>query len=221
MNYCEMRTRVQETAVMAYQEKLVAGTSGNVSEFDRKEGVMAITPSDLSYKIMKPEDIVIMKLDGEIIEGNWNPSSEWRLHAGIYADMEDVNAVVHTHSPYATSFAVIHENIPVILIEILPFLGGDLRLAKFGLPGTFEVATNAVQAMTNPRRHACLLENHGVAVVGASLEQAYIRAVYVEDAATIYHYARQVGHPKLVSYEAEKELRKRYKLDENKGSVHH
>lgn len=213
MKYYDMKKRVQETAVMAYNEKLVAGTSGNVSEYDKEEGVMAITPSNLSYKVMQPEDIIIMKLDGEVIEGKLNPSSEWRLHAGIYRKMDDVTAVMHTHSPYATSFAVTHENVPVILVEMLPFLGGDVKLAKFGMPGTFDVGDYAVEAMTEPKRNACLLENHGVAVIGKSLEQAYIRAVYVEDAALIYHYARQVGHPKLVEYNVEQALREKYNLD--------
>lgn len=212
MSYYEMKKRVQETAIMAYEEKLVAGTSGNVSEFDREKGIMAITPSNLSYKVMQPEDIIIMKLEGEIIEGTLNPSSEWRLHAGIYSGMPEVTAVMHTHSPYATSFAVIKETIPFILVEMLPFLGGELYIAKFGMPGTFDVGKHAVEAMTNPTRNACILENHGVAVVGKSLEQAYIRALYVEDAATIYHYARQIGHPKLVSYEAESILRDKYNL---------
>lgn len=212
MNYSDIKNRVCDTAVRAYNEKLVAGTSGNVSEFDRENMVMAITPSNLSYTVMTASDIVVMKLDGTVIEGTLNPSSEWRLHAGIYAGMEHVNAVLHTHSPYATSFSVIDEPVPVILVEMLPFLAGDIRVAKFSLPGSLDVGTNAVEAMTNPTRNSCLLKNHGVAVVGKTLEQAYIRAVYVEDAAMIYHYARQVGKPICVSDDDEKFLREKYNL---------
>lgn len=212
MSHDEMRKRIQETALRAYKEQLVAGTSGNVSEYNREEGIMAITPTNLSYLVMKPEDVVLMKLDGTVIEGDLKPSSEWRLHAGIYAGMENVNAVIHTHSPYATSFAVLHETVPVILVEMLPFLGGDIPLAKFGLPGTPDVGINAVSAMKEPPRNACLLENHGVAVVGKNLDQAYIRAVYVEDAAKIYHYAREVGYPKTITHEAEEAMKKKYGL---------
>lgn len=214
MKYLEIKKKVQETALKAYNEKMVAGTSGNVSEYDRENKVMAITPSNLAYTVMKPEDVIVMHLDGTVIEGTLNPSSEWRLHAGIYAGMEHVNAVIHTHSPYATSFSVIDEAVPVILVEMLPFLAGDIKVADFSLPGSDDVGTNAVNAMTNPTRNACLLKNHGVAIVGKNLDQAYIRAVYVEDAAMIYHYARQVGHPKLVSETNESILRKKYNLED-------
>lgn len=212
MDYSEMRLRIQQTALRAYNEKLVAGTSGNVSEYDRESGVMAITPTNLSYTIMRPEDVVLMRLDGTVLEGELKPSSEWRLHAGIYAGIEDAAAVMHTHSPRATGFAVTHEKIPLILVEMLPFLGGDIPLADFALPGTPNVGTSAVKALKSPRRNACLLANHGVAVLGKNLDQAYIRAVYVEDAATIYHYARQMGEPKLLSAEAEDTLREKYHL---------
>lgn len=212
MDYSEMRLRIQQTALRAYNEKLVAGTSGNVSEYDRENGVMAITPTNLSYTVMRPEDVVLMRLDGTVLEGELKPSSEWRLHAGIYAGIEEAAAVMHTHSPRATAFAVTHETIPLILVEMLPFLGGDIPLADFALPGTPDVGTAAVKALKDPKRFVCLLANHGVAVMGKNLEQAYIRAVYAEDAATIYHYARQVGEPKHLSYEAEDILREKYHL---------
>lgn len=205
-----MKQHVQEIALKAYTESLVAGTSGNVSEYDHEQGLMAITPSNIDYKIMKPEDVVIMKLDGEIIEGKYKPSSEWRMHAEIYKNRKDVNAVIHTHSPRATSFAVLHESIPVILVEMLPFLGGDIPLAGFGLPGTEELGEKALEVLNN--RNSCLMANHGVLVIGKNLEQAYIRAVYVEDAATIYHYARQLGKPNLIPSEAEEILRIKYNL---------
>ena len=196
----------------AYTEKLVAGTSGNVSTFDREQGLMLITPSSLDYLIMRPEDIVVMKLDGTVVEGSLKPSSEWRLHAELYKGIEQANAVIHTHSPRATSFAVVHEIIPLILIEMLYFLGGDVPLAGFGMPGTPEVGINAVKVMQN--RNSCLLANHGVVAFGKDLEEAYIRAVYVEDAATIYHFARQLGTPIPVPAEAAAALRERYGLKE-------
>lgn len=209
--YIIMKEEVQRIAVKSYNEGLVAGTSGNVSIFDRENQVMAITASNLDYAIMKPEDVIIMSLDGEKYEGELSPSSEWQMHAGVYRHKPEVNAVIHTHSPRATSFAVVHENIPLVLVEMLPFIGGDIPLAKFELPGTIELGLSAVSALEN--RHACLLENHGVLAVGTNLNQAYLRAVYVEDAATIYHFARQMGHPKLVSQAAVNILKKKYNMD--------
>lgn len=211
MSNCnEMRKRVQEIALKSYMEGLVAGTSGNVSEYDYETGIMAITPSNVDYKLMKVEDVVLMKLDGGIVDGEFKPSSEWKMHAEVYKNLKHVNAVIHTHSPRATSFAVVHETIPVILVEMLPFLGGDIPLANFALPGTSELGIEVVKALNN--RNSCLLANHGVLAIGKNLEQAYLRAVYVEDAATIYHFARQLGNPHLVPSDAIDTLEKRYGL---------
>lgn len=208
--YSAMQEKVQEIALKSYRNQLVAGTSGNVSSYDRKHGVMAITASNLDYEIMEPDDVVLMTLEGDIIhnKGIHKPSSEWQMHAEIYKGLAHVNAVIHTHSPRATSFAVVHQDIPLILVEMLPFLGGDIPRAKFALPGTPSLGREAVKALEN--RNACLLENHGVVAVGDHLEQAYIRAVYVEDAAKIYHYARQVGHPVIVSEAMQEKMRSKY-----------
>lgn len=206
----ENQKKIQETALRAYNEQLVAGTSGNVSIFDHEAGIMAITPSNMNYSIMRPEDVVLMKLDGTIVEGAHKPSSEWRMHAGVYAERKDVNAIIHTHSPYATSFAVLHEEIPVILVEMMPFLGGEIPLSQFGMPGTDELAVNANKVLVN--RNSCLLMNHGVLVIGKDLDQAYIRAQYVEDAARIYHYAREVGKPVALGEDILDVLRAKYNL---------
>lgn len=208
--YIEMKKEVQRVAVKSYNEGLVAGTSGNVSLYDSENQVMAITASNLDYSIMRPEDVIIMSLDGEKYEGELKPSSEWQMHAEVYRHKPEVTAVIHTHSPRATSFAVVRERIPLVLVEMLPFIGGDIPLAKFALPATVDLGLSAVEALKD--RNACLLENHGVLAVGSNLDQAYLRAVYVEDAATIYHFSRQVGHPKLVPHDAEEILKERYGL---------
>ncbi|CAM3584621.1 class II aldolase/adducin family protein [Erysipelothrix urinaevulpis] len=209
--YRSIQKSVKDIAQKSYRNNLVAGTSGNVSFYDRDHEVMAITASNLDYEIMETEDIVLMKLDGEILYNRdiHKPSSEWQMHAEIYKGLENVNSVIHTHSPRATSFAVVHQDIPLILVEMLPFLGGDIPRAKFALPGTDALGKSAVAALQE--RNACLLENHGVVAVGSTVEQAYIRAVYVEDAATIYHYARQVGHPVIVSEKDQEKMKEKYK----------
>ena len=210
MEIAEMKQKVQQAALKAYTEKLVAGTSGNVSAYNREQGLMAISPSSLDYLVMRPEDVVIMKLGGTVVEGDRKPSSEWRLHAELYKGLEHTNAVIHTHSPRASSFAVLHESIPLILNEMMMFLGGDIPLADFAMPGTSEVGLNAAKVMQN--RYSCLLANHGTVAVGKDLEQAYIRAVYVEDAATVYHFARQLVKPVLIPAEAATALREKYGL---------
>ena len=180
----------------SYEEALFAGTSGNLSVYDREKETMIITPSSIPYETMKEEDLVLMKLSGEIIEGRHRPSSEWRMHAAVYKEREEVGAVVHTHSPYATSFAVNREPIPIILIEMIPFLGGDMLVADFAMPGTEDVGREALKVLKG--RNACLMSNHGVLAVGENLEQAHIRAIYAEDAAKIYSLAKSNGQVKEV-----------------------
>lgn len=208
----DYRETVSATARKSFEEGLVAGTSGNVSVMDREHEKVYITPSNLEYGRMTAADIVVMTLSGEVIEGNYKPSSEWRLHTEIYKAKPEVNAVIHTHSPYATGFAIVHKKVPLILVEMLPFLGGDIPVAQFALPGTDEVGINAAKALDN--RNAALLENHGVVAVGKTAEQAYLRAVYAEDAAKAYHFACLMGEPVCISKEVEKTLREKYHLPE-------
>lgn len=191
-----LRERIVKTAREAYEEKLFAGTSGNLSAFLREEGVMLITPTSVRYEILRPEQIVAMRLDGTVVEGALAPSSEWRMHAAVYENFSEVNAVFHTHSPYATAFAVVHRPIPATLIEMYYFLGGEVRCAAYATPGTKEVGLNAVPALQD--RGGCLLNNHGVLAVGKDLDEARLRAEYIEDAAKIYSYARAIGTPVLL-----------------------
>lgn len=193
----------------SYAESLFAGTSGNLSVYDQKTGIMTITPSSVAYETMTEDDLVLMKLDGEVLEGTNKPSSEWRMHAAIYKERNDISAVVHTHSPYATSFAVNQEGIPVILIEMVPFLGGDVPVSKFALPGTEDVGKEALETLKD--RGACLMSNHGVLAVGSTLEQAHIRAIYVEDAAKIYSLAKSNGQVQKVPEEFVKIMQERRK----------
>lgn len=189
----------------AYAEAMFAGTSGNLSIYDREEESMLITPSSLAYETMTEDDLMTISLDGEIKEGKHEPSSEWRMHAEIYKQKPEVGAVVHTHSPFATAFGVNRENVPVILVEMIPFLGGDVKVADFALPGTNEVGENCVKALED--RFVCTMANHGVLAVGKDLDQAYIRAVYVEDAAKICTYARMNGKPVVLDLEWIKAMR--------------
>ena len=195
MTIQEMKEAVWSWAKQSYEEKLFAGTSGNLSVYDHEQGIMVITPTSVAYESIMPEDMVAMRLDGEVLEGTYRPSSEWRMHAAVYREKPEVGAMIHTHSPYATAFAINHSNIPVALIEMVLFFGGDIPLAAFAVPGTWEVGEEAVKVLKE--RTACLLANHGVLTVGEDLKQAHLRAVYVEDAAKICSIAMTQG--KLVT----------------------
>lgn len=185
------REIVAQTAKKAYADKLFAATSGNLSVYDRETGRIYITPGSYPYEIMTADDIMVIDLDGNILEGTHKPSSEWRMHAQVYRDMPKVNAVVHTHSPYATAFAINRLPIAAVSYEMPFFLGGDVPVARPAMLGTFDVGINAVEVLKN--RYACLLANHGVLAVGDAMPIAYTRAVYVEDAAKVYSIALTHG----------------------------
>lgn len=201
MNSRELKGELLETAKESYKLGLVAGTSGNVSVYDDEIEAMIITPSSIPYDTMTLEDLVVLKLDGTIIEGYNKPSSEWRMHAEIFKERKDVKCILHTHSPYATGFAVCQESIPVILIEMVPFIGGDVPVAKFGMPGTDSVGIEALKVLKD--RKACLLSNHGTLAIGENIDKALISSIYLEDAAKIYHIAKNAGDVKVIG---EKEI---------------
>lgn len=196
MDYQDIRNSIVEYAKRMYDEKLVSATSGNISiRLPDRKNAFAITPGSESYPTMTSQRIVIMDLDGEILScpDGARPSSEWKLHAEIYRIKEDVNAVVHTHSPYATAFAALREEIPLVLAEMQPWLGGSVEVAPYAPLGTLDVARNTAIAIG--RKGACLMANHGVTAVANTLDLAYVRACYTEDAAKIIHLARSIGKP--------------------------
>lgn len=208
-DYTQLKQELLKYTKQSYDEALFAGTSGNLSAYDADGGVMLITPSSVAYPTMTDDDIMALTLDGTILEGCHRPSSEWRMHTEIYKARPEIGSIVHTHSPYATSFAVSNETIPVILIEMIPFLGGDIQVAKFALPGTAEVGIEAIKKLKD--RNSCLLANHGTVAIGANLSQAHIRAVYVEDAAKIYSLAKGNGNVVVIPDEYVQIMLERYK----------
>ena len=188
----ELKLEIVDKSLQAFRAGLFAGTSGNMSTYIPEEKVMLITPTSVRYEIMRPNQIVEMRLDGTILS-NGTPSSEWHLHAEMYKAHEKIRAVFHTHSPYGTAFAVNHMSIPAVLIEAYFFLGGEIPCAKYATPGTPEVGIYAAETIGD--KGGVLLANHGVVAVGKNLAEAYLRAEYIEDAAKIYTFAKQLGTP--------------------------
>lgn len=196
MNAQETKELLLQVTKQAYADKMFAATSGNLSIFDRETGRMYITPGSYPYEIMTVEDVMVIDLDGNILDGPHKPSSEWRMHAAVYRAKEDVNAIVHTHSPYATAFAINNMNIPVVLYEIVFFLGGDIPCAEGAIPGTPAVGENCVKVLD--KRYGCLMGNHGALAIGDTLQRAYTRAVYIEDAAKAYSIALTHGPVRVI-----------------------
>lgn len=188
-----LREEIVTTAQRAYHEGFMAATSGNFSCLDETGQYMAITPSGMPYSMMTPEDIVILDLHGNIIKGQHKPSSEWKMHVEIYRHLPQYRAIVHTHSPNATAYAVLRKEIPCVLVEMLLFLGGSIEVATYAPQGSTAVGTNCLSILC--RKPACLLANHGVVTAGKTLKEAYTNSIYVEDAAKIVRLAMSTGCP--------------------------
>lgn len=186
MNIIEAKKKVLFWSKKGYANGLFAGTSGNLSIFLPERELIVITPSSIRYDSMLLEDIVVTDFNGNKVEGHQTPSSELKLHMEIYK-RKLANSVVHTHSPFATAYAVNRKNIPLVLIEMIPFLGGEVHCGGFAFPGTEELAK--ITADELQEKNVCLLANHGVVAIGDTIEMAYIRAEYVEDAAKICRIA--------------------------------
>ncbi len=193
----KLKSDIVKYSQKMYDERLVAATSGNISACDRQTGKIAITPTSANYHLLKPEDIVVLDFDGNVLEGDRRPSSEWKMHVHIYKNMPEATSIVHTHSTYATAFAVVRKPIDLILIEMEAYLGGAIPLAEFAEPGSIELGEACVKAL-EANKSTCLLSNHGALAVGRTIEDAYIRATYLEDAAKTYYLAKTLGEPYIL-----------------------
>ncbi len=189
------------------ERRLVAGTWGNISVRNDAGDRIVITPSGLPYDNLSPTDIVTVNSAGEILEGS-RPSSELPLHLAIYAARTDVRAIVHTHSIYATACAVAGISIPPCLEELVQVVGGGVEVAEYALPGTVELAQNAVTALGD--RTAVLLSNHGAVACGPSLNEALLIAELIEKAAQIHSIAGQLGGARRLKEEDIQLMRRFY-----------
>lgn len=188
MNY---RKILVEAGMRLYNTKLVAGTSGNISLRGEDEDSFYITPSGMDYGKIEEKDIVKIHSDGTPYAEEQVPSSEWQMHLEVYKNYPKYSAVVHTHSTFATAFAVAREEIPLISIEMEPFIGGKLKVAPFERAGSIELAKAIIPYLE--KTNSCLLANHGVICCGENMEKAFLSAEYVEDLAKIYYYSRGIG----------------------------
>jgi L-ribulose-5-phosphate 4-epimerase len=188
---------------------LVTWTGGNVSARDPETGLVAIKPSGIRYDDLKPEHLVVLDLDGRVVEGTHKPSSDTASHLYIYRHRPDVRGVVHTHSPYATAFAALGRPIPVYLTAQADEFGGPIPCGPFALIGGEEIGRVVVEAIGSSP--AILLKNHGVFTIGGSAGAAVKAAVMVEDVARTVWLALQIGRPEEISASDVEKLHARYK----------
>jgi L-ribulose-5-phosphate 4-epimerase len=188
----ELRKDVWKCNLELAKYKLVVMTSGNVSGRDPKTGLVVIKPSGYTYEKLTPEDMVVVDLDGKVVEGRWKPSTDTETHLYVYRHRPEINGMVHTHSTYASTFAVLGEPIPAVLTTI-GMLGGEVPLGGYVPIGGAEIGEEIIAKIGD--KLAIIMQNHGVFTIGKDAFQATKMAVEVEEIAKITYFALLRGKP--------------------------
>ena len=206
----ELRRIVCDLHAQLPRNNLVAWTSGNISARDPDSGLVVIKPSGIKFDDLAPENMVIVNLDGEIVEADHKASSDTASHCYIYRHMPNVNGVVHTHSRYATAFATLAREIPCVTTAMGDEFGGPIPCGRFALIGGEEIGQVVVETLKDSRSPSCLLQSHGVFATGANAEKAVKAAVMTEDNAAIVWTALQIGTPLMIKQSDIDKLYDRY-----------
>lgn len=198
-----MLMQAEREQIVEYGKKLVTtgltkGTGGNLSIYNREKGLMAISPSGIDYFKIKPEDVVVLTVEGEKVEGDKTPSSELEMHRLLYAGRDDIDAVIHTHTMYATTLSCLNWELPAVHY-LVAFAGLDVRCAKYATYGTRELAENAFEAMKD--RKAVLLANHGLLAGAKDLLNAFNITEEIEYCAELYYRTKCIGEPVILPVE--------------------
>jgi L-ribulose-5-phosphate 4-epimerase len=193
------------------RHNLVAWTSGNVSGRDPASGLVVIKPSGIRYEDLTPDSMVVVDLDGKVVEGRFKPSSDTFAHVYVYRQRAEINGMVHTHSTFATAWAAAGKPIPPVLTAICDEFGGPIPVGAYAKIGGDEIGREIVRSIgASP---AILMKNHGVFTIGKTPEAAVKAAIMVEDVARTVFYAQQLGQLDEIPAEEVARAYRRY-LDE-------
>jgi L-ribulose-5-phosphate 4-epimerase len=195
----ELRKIVCDLHAELPKNNLVAWTSGNVSARDPESGYVVIKPSGIKFPDLTPENMVVVSIEGDIVEGDYKASSDTASHCYIYRQMPQVNGIVHTHSRYATAFAILGREIPCVTTAMGDEFGGSIPCGGFALIGGEEIGQVVVETIKDSRSPSCLLQNHGVFATGKNAESAVKAAIMTEDNAAIVWTALQIGTPLIIA----------------------
>ncbi len=206
MNEAELRAMLVETARQTVSRGLNKGNSGNVSV--RLHAGFLITPSGLPNDKLEPAQMVAVDMQGHA-DGSLKPSSEWRIHRDLYRARSEVRAIVHAHSPHAVSLSCLRLDIPSFHYMVAAGGGKNIRCAGYASFGTQALSDLVLAALQD--RRTCLMANHGLVAVGASLDSALALAVEVEELCAQYWRAKLIGEPVLLSDEEMDEVLERFK----------
>ncbi len=211
-----LRTEICRLHAELPANHLVVWTSGNVSGRDRESGLVVIKPSGVRYEELTPDKLVVVNLDGQVIEGTLKPSSDTLAHLYVYRHRPDINGVVHTHSPFATAWAAVGRPIPAVLTAICDEFGGPIPVGNYAKIGGDEIGREIVRSIGNSP--AILMKNHGVFTVGRTPEEAVKAAVMVEDVARTVFYAMLLGQPEEIPPEEVARAHRRYLEEYGQGA---
>ena len=204
----ELKEELVELHLELPKNNLVVWTGGNVSARDAETGFIVIKASGIRYEEMRPEHMVVVDLDGKMVEGDYKPSSDVHSHLYIYKHRPDIGGVVHTHSAYASAFAAVNKPIPVVLTAIADEFGGPIPCGGFALIGDDAIGKVVVESIG--KSPALLLKNHGVFTVGKNAKSAVKAAVMTEDNAKTVWLSMQIGTPDEIPQEDVEKLHHRY-----------
>jgi len=208
-----MLDKLKEELVQLHLElpkhNLVVWTGGNVSARDAETGLVAIKASGIRYEELRPEHMVVVDLNGKIVDGDFKPSSDVYSHLYIYKHRSDVGGVVHTHSRFATAFAAVGRPIPCVLTAMADEFGGAIPCGGFALIGDEAIGKVVIDSIG--KSPAVLLKNHGVFTIGKNATTAVKAAVMTEDVAATVWMALQIGTPDIIPQDDVDKLHQRYK----------
>jgi L-ribulose-5-phosphate 4-epimerase len=207
-----MLEKLKQELLLLNQElprnNLVAWTSGNVSGRDPVSGLVVIKPSGVPYNELTPEKMVVVDLEGKVVEGTLKPSSDTFAHVYVYRHRSEINGVVHTHSTFATAWAAVGRPIPAVLTAISDEFGGPIPVGAYAIIGGDDIGREILRSIGSSP--AILLKNHGVFTIGKTPEAAVKAAVMVEDVARTVFYALQLGQPDEIPAEEVARAHRRY-----------
>lgn len=200
--YEDLKNQLYEAHLNLEKYGLVAYTSGNVSV--RVGSHIIIKPSGVPYDKLKPQDMVVINMQGNVVEGDLKPSVDSATHLYLYNNLDDIGSIIHTHSPYASSFALLNQPFPVYSTAHADVFGVEIPVSPYAPVGT-EAIGKAVVDVVNQAR-AVLLSKHGVIVMGKDIQEAIRNAIFLEEVAKTAYFARTMGNPEPLDKEEAKRL---------------
>lgn len=186
------RKQIITFSLKMLNDNLTNGTAGNISIYNREKQLVAISPTGIPYDLLTPQEVSIVDLNGNLIEGK-APSSELEMHLIFYRNRKDINSVIHGHTKYSTAIACLQKSLPPIDYMIALTGNFEVPCAPYASYGTKELGENCFNTMGNGK--ACLLANHGITTVGETIENAYNILSQVEYIANLYILSKSIGEP--------------------------